>query len=133
MRSTKLAVTMFFFCILSAAEKIMSSVNKSFEKCSLQSFSVRCELSKFHTRQFKSFQNCKYLAVAFRNYFVKNKNYKVKWLCFSALYMLWNVLIFKKNDPYFSMGKNTKSYATIPRYLSFLFGKGGNPYVSNPT
>ena len=25
-----------------------------------------------------------------------------------------------------------QSYATIPRYLSFLLGKGGNPYVSKP-
>ena len=28
------------------------------------------------------------------------------------------------------MGKKYQSYATIPRYLSFLLGKGGNPYVS---
>ena len=38
----------------------------------------------------------------------------------------------KKNDPYFGMGTNTKSYATIPRYLSFFLGKEGNPYVSKP-
>ena len=67
LRSTKLAVTMFFFCILSAAEKIMSSINKGFGKCSPQSFSVGHELSEFHTREFKFFQNCKYLAVAFSN------------------------------------------------------------------
>ena len=60
----------------------------------------------------------------------------------SALYMLRYVPIVttlvivyfskkkkeKKSDPYFGMGKN----ATIPRYLSFLLGKGGNPYVSKP-
>ena len=86
---------MFFFCILSAAEKMTSSMNKGFEKYSPQSFSVRRELSEFCTRKFKSFQNCKYLAVAFSNYFVKNKNYKVKRLCFSALYTLRNVLIVK--------------------------------------
>ena len=86
---------MFFFCILSAAKKITSSINKGFRKCSPQSFSVRCKLSEFRTHEFKSFQNCKYLAVTFRNYFVKNKNYKVKHLCFSALYMLQNVLIVK--------------------------------------
>ena len=73
----------------------MSSINKGFGKCSLQSFSVRCELSKFCTHKFKSFQNSKYLAVTFSIYFVKNKQYKGKRLCFSALYMLWNVLIVK--------------------------------------
>ena len=36
----------------------------------------------------------------------------------------------KKNDPYFGMGEKYQSYATKPRYLSFLLGKGGNPYVS---
>ena len=28
------------------------------------------------------------------------------------------------------MGKNTKVMPQKPRYLSFLLGKGGNPYVS---
>ena len=28
--------------------------------------------------------------------------------------------------------KKRKSYATIPRYLFLLLGKGGNPYVSKP-
>ena len=73
----------------------MSSINKGFGKCSLQSFSVRRELSEFRTRKFKSFQNCKYLDVTFSNYFVKNNNYKVKCLCFSVLYMLRNMLIVK--------------------------------------
>ena len=36
----------------------------------------------------------------------------------------------KKNDPYFGMGKNTKVMPQKPHYLSFLLGKGGNPYVS---
>ena len=36
----------------------------------------------------------------------------------------------KKKDPYFGMGKNTKVMPQKPRYLSFLLGKGGNPYVS---
>ena len=64
----------------------------------------------------------------------------------SALYTLQYVLIVKmtlvifiqkkkkkkekKNDPYFSMGEKYQSYATKPRYLSFLLGKGGNPYIS---
>ena len=30
------------------------------------------------------------------------------------------------------MGKNTKVMPQKPRYLSFLLGKGGNPYVSKP-
>ena len=89
---------------------------------------------------------------------------------FSALYMLWNVLIVKltklytvnlyvflsalymlqyvpiviilvivylfkkkKYDPYFGMGKNTKVVPQYPAIYLFLLGKGGNPYVSNPT
>ena len=62
---------------------------------------------------------------------------------FSALYTLRNVLIVnipcnlyiyskqKKNNPYFGMGKNTKVMPQMPRYLSFLLGKGGNPYASD--
>ena len=38
----------------------------------------------------------------------------------------------KEKDPYFGMGKNTKVMPQKPRYLSFLLGKGGNPYVSKP-
>ena len=30
------------------------------------------------------------------------------------------------------MGKNAKVMPQKPRYLSFLLGKGGNPYVSRP-
>ena len=30
------------------------------------------------------------------------------------------------------MGKNTKVMPQMPHYLSFLLGKGGNPYVSKP-
>ena len=69
---------------------------------------------------------------------------------FSALYTLRNVLIVNiscnlyiyskkqkkqnktKNDLYFGMGKNTKVMPQMPHYLSFLLGKGGNPYASNP-
>ena len=36
----------------------------------------------------------------------------------------------EEKDPYFSMGKNTKVIPQKPRYLSFLLGKGGNPYIS---
>ena len=36
----------------------------------------------------------------------------------------------KKKDSYFGMGEKYQSYATKPHYLSFLLGKGGNPYVS---
>ena len=49
----------------------MSSINKDFRKCSSQSFSLRCELSEFRTRQIKSFSNSKYLAVAVSIYFIK--------------------------------------------------------------
>ena len=77
MQSTKLKVTMFFFCILSTAKKITSSINKDFGKCSSQSFSVRRELSEFRTCQFKSFQNSKYLAVAFSIYFFKVAEYRL--------------------------------------------------------
>ena len=66
----------------------------------------------------------------------------------SALYMLQYVPIViilviihlfkkkrkkkRKNDPYSGMGIKYQSYATIPRYLSFLLGKRGNPYISKP-
>ena len=63
----------------------------------------------------------------------------------SALYTLWYVPFItysckilyskkkkkkRKKDPYFGMGKNTKVMPKKPHYLSFLLGKGGNPYVS---
>ena len=38
----------------------------------------------------------------------------------------------KKNDPYFGMGKNTKVMPQYPAIYLFLFGKGGNPYISKP-
>ena len=38
----------------------------------------------------------------------------------------------KEKDPYFGMGKNAKVMPQKPHYLSFLLGKGGNPYVSKP-
>ena len=43
---------------------------------------------------------------------------------FSTIYCHLN-RIKKKQDPYFSVGKKLKRYATLPRYLSFLLGKGG--------
>ena len=36
----------------------------------------------------------------------------------------------KKMTRTFGMGEKYQSYATKPCYLSFLLGKGGNPYVS---
>ena len=80
----------FFFCILSAAEKITSSVNKDFGKCSSQSFSLRRKLSEFCTRQIQSFSNSKYLAIAISIYFIKVAKLTSS---LSALYMLRNVLI----------------------------------------
>ena len=38
----------------------------------------------------------------------------------------------KNKDPYFGMGKHAKVMPQKPHYLSFLLGKGGNPYVSRP-
>ena len=60
----------FFFCILSATKKIMSSINKDFKKCSSQSFSLRCKISEFRTCQF-FFSNSKYLAIKISIYFIK--------------------------------------------------------------
>ena len=62
---------------------------------------------------------------------------------FSALYMLWKVLIVifhvnivqllkKKKTHTLVWVKISKVMPQIPRYLSFLLGKGGNPYASNP-
>ena len=44
--------------------------------------------------------------------------------------LLYSKKTTKKKDPYFGMGKNTKVMPQKPHYLSFLLGKGGNPYVS---
>ena len=38
----------------------------------------------------------------------------------------------KKNHPSFGLGKNSKVMPQLSRYLSFLLGKGRNPYFSNP-
>ena len=71
------------------------------------------------------------------------KLYTVNYMYFlSALYMLQYVPIVKVTLVIFIQKKKRKttrtsvwvkkyqSYATKPRYLSFLLGKGGNPYVS---
>ena len=61
----------------------------------------------------------------------------------SALYMLRSVPIVKvilviffkkkkkKNDPYFGMGKNTKSYATKNPAIYLFLGKGRESFISN--
>ena len=91
MRSTRLTVTMFFFCILSAAEKITSSIKQRLWKIFIAIIFCQAQITEFCTRHFKSFPNSKYLAIAF------SFNFKVaKYMsCFSALYMLRNVLIVK--------------------------------------
>ena len=91
MRSTHFVVTMFFFCILSAAEKITSSIKQGLRKMFITIIFCQARFTEFRTHQFKSFSNSKYLAIAF------SINFKVaKYTsCFSALYMLWNVLIVK--------------------------------------
>ena len=38
----------------------------------------------------------------------------------------------KKKDPYASMGKKSKIMPQLPCYLSFLLGREGNLYISNP-
>ena len=38
----------------------------------------------------------------------------------------------KKNDPYSGMGKITRVMPQMPHSLSFLLGKGENPYDSDP-
>ena len=89
--SMKLAVTMFFFCILSAVEKIMSSIKQGLQKMFIAIIFCQAQITKFCTHHCKSFPNSKYFAIAF------NINFKVaKYTsCISALYMLRNVLIVK--------------------------------------
>ena len=87
----KLAVTMFFFCILSATKKIMSSIKQGLQKMFIAIIFCQARITEFCTRQFKSFPNSKYLAITFSIYFKVAKSTS----CFSALYMLQNVLIVK--------------------------------------
>ena len=129
---------MFFSCILSATEKIMSSIKQRLWKMFITIIFCQVRITEFHTRQFKSFPNSKYLAITFSITFkvavnilffsfvhapvCANCNYSCKLYIFQKKK--------KKNDPYFGTGKKYQSYATIPHYLSFLLGKGGNPYIS---
>ena len=55
---------MFFFCILSAAEKITSSIKQELQKMFTIIF-YQARFTEFCTRQFKSFSNSKYLAITF--------------------------------------------------------------------
>ena len=50
-----------------------------------------------------------------------------------AIYCHSSKIKKKKQDPYFSMGKKLKSYATLPQYLSFLLGKGGKLLCLHPS
>ena len=82
---------MFFFCILSATEKITSSIKQGLWKMFITIIFCQAQFTEFRTRQFKSFSSSKYLAIAFSiNFNVANYT-----SCFSALYMLRNVLIVK--------------------------------------
>ena len=65
MQSTQCTVTMFFFCILSAAEKITSSIKQGLRKMFITIIFYQVQFTKFCTRQFKSFSTSKYLAIAF--------------------------------------------------------------------
>ena len=95
MQSTQFAVTMFFFCILSAAEKIMSSIKQGLWKMFITTIFCQAQFTEFRPHQFKSFSNSKYLAIAFSINFISSTR-----LYFSALYMLWNVLIVKLEKLY---------------------------------
>ena len=55
----------------------------------------QARFTEFHTHQFKSFSNSKYLAIAFS---INCKSSRVSY--FSALYMLQNVLIVKLEKLY---------------------------------
>ena len=96
MRSTQFTVTMFFFCILSAAKNITSSIKQGLWKMFITTIFCQAQFTEFHTRQFKSFSNSKYLAITFS---INFKNSKVD-VFFSALYMLRNVLIVKLEKLY---------------------------------
>ena len=87
---------MFFFCILSATEKITSSIKQGLWKMFITTIFCQARFTEFRTRQFKSFSNNKYLAIAFS---INFKNSKVD-VFFSALYMLRNVLIVKLGKLY---------------------------------
>ena len=56
---------MFFFCILSAAEKIMSSIKQGLQKMFITIIFYQATFTEFRTRQFKSFSNSIYLAITF--------------------------------------------------------------------
>ena len=56
---------MFFFCILSAAEKIMSSIKQGLRKMFIANIFCQARITEHRTRQFKSFPNSNYLAIAF--------------------------------------------------------------------
>ena len=55
----------FFFCILSATEIITSSIKQGLWKMFITTIFCQARCTKFCTRQFKSFSNSKYLAIAF--------------------------------------------------------------------
>ena len=56
---------MFFFCILSAAKKITSSIKQGLRKVFIAIIFCQAQITEFRTCQFKSFPNSKYLAIAF--------------------------------------------------------------------
>ena len=65
LQSTQCSVTMFFFCILSATEKITSSIKQGLWKMFITIIFYQARFTEFRTRQIKSFSNSKYLAIAF--------------------------------------------------------------------
>ena len=55
---------MFFFCILSATEKITSSIKQGLWKMFITIIFYQVRFTEFRTHQFKSFSNSKYVAIA---------------------------------------------------------------------
>ena len=152
MQSTQFAVTMFFFCILSATEKITSSIKQGLRKMFITIIFCQARFTKFHTRQFKSFSNSKYLAITFSINFKVAKYRLIFQLCtcsgmcllytvnlyvfLSALYMLQYVpIVIILLIVYFSKKKkkkmtHTSVWVKIPKLCHntplsiFFLGKG---------
>ena len=73
MQSTQFTVTMFLFCILSESEKVTSSIKQGLRKMFTPIIFCQVRFTEFRTRQFKSFSNSKYLAIAFSINFKSSK------------------------------------------------------------
>ena len=86
----KHAFTMFLFCILSDAEKILSSIKQRLQKMFTPIIFCQARFTKFRTRQFKSFSNSKYLAIAFSINFKSSKRLLFQLCTCSGMCLLLN-------------------------------------------